>query len=412
MKQKFDSITKAGAISGLDWTEVTPDEKGDWINQRDENFENFTPISSKTEPSVFSVNAVGISTNRDAWVYGFGKKTVEKNLKRMIENYNSEVDRLSGQVSDVKLKSLNGDGEFVKWTVNLKQSLVKENKISFSGDNMRLSMYRPFTKKWLYYDDDLIERPGLYRTKFGSSNQVILTTGRGTRNEFSAFATDLISNMDSLEKTQGFMKFNNQQREGVFLNLDNNNISESFVNKLGLSAEDAYAYVYAVLNSSDYQTSFENNLIKDLARIPVLKHIDQYVSIGKQLMDLHINYENAPIYDGVQIIYKSDKPSFKVEKSIRYKSSENKTEIRFNSDITIKGIPGRAEDYKLSGRSAIGWILHEYRVSKDSKSGITDDPNEYSDDPKYIFNLLLRVITVSLKTLDLVAQLPKFELAE
>jgi len=412
LKQKFDSITKAGSISGLDWTEVIPDEKCDWINQRDGNFENFTSISSKTESSVFGVNAVGISTNRDAWVYGFGKKTVEQNLKQMIENYNSEVDKLSGQASDVKLKSLNGDGGFVKWTVNLKQALVKETKISFSGDNMRLSLYRPFTKKWLYYDDDLIERPGLYKTKFGSSNQVILTTGRGTRNEFSVFATDLIPNMDSLEKTQGFMKFNNQQREGVFLELDNNNISEYFANKLGLSAEDAYAYVYAVLNSPEYQSSFENNLIKDLARIPVLKHIDQYVSIGRKLLELHINYENAPIYDGVQIIYKSDRPSFKVEKSIRYKSSEDKTEIRFNSDITIKGIPERAEDYELSGRSAIGWILHEYQVSKDSKSGITDDPNEYSDDQKYIFNLLLRVITVSLNTLDLVAQLPKFEVAE
>lgn len=180
---------------------------------------------------------------------------------------------------------------------------------------------------------------------------------------------------------------------------------------MGLSTDDTYAYVYGVLNSPEYQSRYANDLKKDLARIPVLKNIGQYVAIGKQLMDLHINYEEAPIYDGCDILFKSKEPSYKVKK-IRFKSRDDHSEIKFNSDITIKNIPDRAYDYVVNGRSAVEWILDQYQVKTDKASQITDDPNEYSEDPKYIFNLLLRVITVSLQTLDLVAQLPKFEVAQ
>jgi predicted helicase len=111
------------------------------------------------------------------------------------------------------------------------------------------------------------------------------------------------------------------------------------------------------------------------------------------------------------VVFNSKEPSYTVKK-IRFKSRDDHSEIKFNSDINIKNIPERAYDYVVNGRSAIEWIMDQYQVKTDKASQITDDPNDYSDDPKYIFNLLLRIITVSLKTLDLIAQLPEFELAE
>jgi predicted helicase len=181
-----------------------------------------------------------------------------------------------------------------------------------------------------------------------------------------------------------------------------------FAKKLGLTTDETYAYVYGVLNSPAYQQKYANDLKKDLARIPVLKGIRQYVEVGQQLLDLHIGYETVEPYEGCEIVYHTEKPSYRVTK-MRYKYRDDHSEIRFNNDITIKNIPEQAENYIVNGRSAIGWIMDQYQVKTDKASQITDDPNEYSDDPKYIFNLLLRVISVSIKTIDLVRSLPNFE---
>ena len=157
------------------------------------------------------------------------------------------------------------------------------------------------------------------------------------------------------------------------------------------------------------------HLYKDLARIPIVKNVKQYVTIGKQLIDLHLNYEQFPIYNDVDIKY-NRKPDYKVSKMkfAKKRNSDDKLEnnrstIIYNDSITISGIPDKAYQYIVNGKSAIEWIMDQYRVKTDKKSGITDDPNNYSDDPKYIFNLLLRIINVSLKTIDLINQLPKFE---
>ncbi|WP_331251453.1 type ISP restriction/modification enzyme, partial [Lacticaseibacillus paracasei] len=150
---------------------------------------------------------------------------------------------------------------------------------------------------------------------------------------------------------------------------------------------------------------------KDLARIPIVKNVRRYVEIGQQLLDLHINYEEAEQYTDCKVIFHTDKPSYTVKK-MRFKSRDDHSGIKFNSDITIENIPSRAYDYIVNGRSAIEWIMDQYQVKTDKASQITDDPNEYSDDPQYIFKLFLSIITVSLKTLNLVARLPKFEVDE
>lgn len=187
-------------------------------------------------------------------------------------------------------------------------------------------------------------------------------------------------------------------------------MNQLFADNLGLSLDDTFAYVYGLLNSREYQEKYANDLKKDLARIPIVKQKDKYVEVGKALMDLHLNYEEVPVYDDVDIQL-SSQPSYKVTK-MKFIKKGDRSAIVYNNDITIQNIPEKAYEYMVNGRSAIEWIMDQYQIKTDKKSGITDDPNDYSTDEKYIFNLLLRIINVSVQTVDLVNSLPKFEVEE
>ena len=157
---------------------------------------------------------------------------------------------------------------------------------------------------------------------------------------------------------------------------------------------------------------------KDLARIPIVKNKEKYVEVGKALMDLHLNYEDVSVYEYVdiqlsdQISYKVTKMKFAKKRDENGKSINDRSAIIYNNNITISDIPEKAYQYVVNGRSAIEWIMDQYQVKTDKKSGITDDPNDYSNDEKYIFNLLLRIINVSIQTVDLINSLPKFEVEE
>lgn len=173
-----------------------------------------------------------------------------------------------------------------------------------------------------------------------------------------------------------------------------------------------------MLNSREYQEKYANDLKKDLARIPIVKQKDKYVEVGKALMNLHLNYEEVPVYEAVTITplvnptYKVTKMRFAKTRDENGKSVNDRSTIIFNQDITISDIPEKAYQYVVNGRSAIEWIMDQYQVKTDKKSGIIDDPNDYSTDEKYIFNLLLRIINVSIQTVDLIESLPPFEVEE
>ena len=415
-KEKLKIINDFQSIQNIEWQEINPDRNNDWINQRDPNYEKYNWIADTRNPKngVFKNNALGVTTNRDSWIYGFSKNKVNKNTQRLIENYNSEVKRFS--TSTNKNITLNRDPKFVKWTARLESKLNRRQKLAFNPSKMILSLYRPFTKKWLYYSDDLVERTRLYYNKWGKSNFAIYSTGRGITKDFSVLITNLIPCMDAMEKGQGFMRYDNEIHPEELLTTNKSNMNREFSKKLRLSEDDTFAYIYGLLNSKEYQEKYQNDLKKDLARIPICKNKGKYVEIGKKLIELHLNYEKIAPYDDVNIAIKG-KPNYQVTKMkfARKRNPEtgklenDRSTIIFNSSITISNIPLRAYDYIVNGKSAIEWIIDQYQIKTDKKSEITDDPNDFSDDPKYIFNLLLRIINVSLKTIDLINQIPKFE---
>ena len=414
-KEKLSIIEDFADISAIDWQEITPDANNDWLNQRDLNYQKYIPLA-ESDNGIFYNNVNGIITSRDSWVYGFSKEAVLKNTSRLIENYNLELKNNKKYTKDEKI--LNRDTTYLNWSRKLERLFKNEVNLTFDSIKLRSCMYRPFVKKYLYHDDLLNEEARLYYSKFGQKNKVIFTTGRGSVRDFSCLISDSVVDANAMAgSSQGFMRYDNEVDETQLFQ-SNDNMNQAFADKLGLSLDDTFAYVYGLLNSREYQEKYANDLKKDLARIPIVKNKEKYIEVGKALMDLHLNYEEVPVYKGVEIKL-SDSPSYKVNKmkfakkrDENGKSINDRSTVIYNNDITISNIPEKAYRYVVNGRSAIEWIMDQYQIKTDKKSGITDDPNDYSNDEKYIFNLLLRIINVSIQTVDLINSLPEFEVEE
>ena len=275
-------------------------------------------------------------------------------------------------------------------------------------------MHRPYVKKWIYYNKDIVESPGQFYKKWGSNNFAIATTGTSSNKPFATIVTNVIPDIQLMMNDKVFMRYDNSDKSNELIpNYDN--VNKTFANNIGISLEDTFAYVYGLLNSKEYQEKYANDLRKDLARIPIVKNKEKYIEIGKKLMELHLNYEEVPVYNQAKIIYNGEH-NYKVKKMMFSKRSDDesydRSTIIFKDNITISNIPDKAYKYIVNGRPAIEWIMDQYQIKTDKGSGITDDPNDFSDDPKYIFNLLLRIINVSVKTVDLINELPHFEVDE
>ncbi|MFW8053177.1 DEAD/DEAH box helicase [Vagococcus fluvialis] len=410
-EQKLSMLKNKKTIKDIEWSDIIPDKNNDWINQRDENYDSFLSLGGE-ENSIFYNKLIGFNTNRDYWTINFSKSIVKDNITRMVSNYNAEVDRLSTVANkDEKMALVNSDDNFISWTVGLKNKFLKSKKIEIDENNIILTQARPFTKKWVCLDRAVVERPGKFEKLVAKDELIFYTPGPSGVKNFSilpATGAVCLSGMGfaSVTQTYPFRTIG----EGFFSE-PNLNISESSIKALNLSKQDTFYYVYGVLHSNEFKEKYSSELIKIVPRIPLLKNKEKFVEIGRNLVDLHLNYENVPAYEHVNIESKSEHPNFKVKKMKHPKRGQLDT-IIFNEDIVITDIPERAYEYVINGRPAIEWIIDQYQVKKDKKSGIIDNPNEFSDDPKYIFNLLLSVINVSMQTIDLVESLPSLEIIE
>lgn len=413
-KEKLNIIKDNSSIAKVDWKVIKPDKNNDWINQRDPNYQEYVSISGE-KYSPFLNNYTGIVSSRDAWVCGFNKAKILLNSEKLIHNYNQEIDRLKSLNKVISKNDLNYDPTKLNWSEELKKKAFKFEKIKYYPKEKLIS-YRPFVKKWMYFDKSLLHRRSNYYDQWGKENIVIVTTGTGTNRDFSSLISKNIPDYQFMMNGQGFFEYNNQDTNELIINRDN--INTEFVKKYNLKKEDVFPFIYGLLNSQDYIRQYNNDLKKDLARIPSVSKKEKYIEVGKKLINLHLNYEDVPVYDKVNIQhlgkldYKVKKMKFAKKRTPEGKVENYRSAIIFNDSITISNIPEKAYKYVVNGKSAIEWIMDQYQVKTDKKSGITDDPNDYSDDAKYIFNLLLRIINVSVQTVDLINQLPKLEIEE
>ena len=421
-------------------TNLKPNEHGDWISQRNDLFDTFIPVAPSKKgdansKSFFSINGPGISSGRDFWVYNFSKAVVEKSVKQTIKIFNEQkVDYLVAKKRNANIKSedfITTDASRISWTVNLKNDLEKGTIIKYQNEKLFEGIYRPFTKQILYYDKSLIERPGLNRIFFpdpNAENIVILFSGVGSSKGFSTLVSNKLSSYDLLEKTQCLPLYYYEERQKESRGLFDEGGDSEYVQRDGvtdfilgraqkmygknLSKEDIFYYVYGLLHSLDYRTMFSNDLKKMLPRLPLVEDVREFWKFskaGRKLADMHVNYETISAFEGV-IVKGAESKFYKVEK-MRFPKKDRKDTIIFNSKITIENIPQSAYEYVINGKSAIEWVMERYQIAVDQDSGIRNDPNAWAlETPRYILNLLLSIIQLSVETVKTITSLPSLKL--
>lgn len=341
-EQKLHILSEKSSIQHIDWEKIIPDKNNDWINQRDLNYENFVPLQGE-KLSVFNEKLTGINSSRDAWVYGFNKNKVKKNVLQMVENYNYELKRLNKVWDpDERLSMVSREGNYINWSRSLREKFSKGYALTVSTNNIKLSMYRPFVKKWLFYDNSVVEMPGKYHRINFQGESLMVTTGLGTKRDFSILICNQLPNFDLLEKGQNYIVGELASEENLFGNDSISNISLPFKKELGVNSdEDTFNYIYGLLHSPVFRKKYANDLRKRIPRIPIVEFKEEYINVGRKLVDLHLNYESVPPYEGVTVEEKNN-PSYKVNKMKHpnYRNKEGKlvkdtSIIVFNNDITI-----------------------------------------------------------------------------
>jgi predicted helicase len=443
-EEKLDIIKSFKTIdnSKIPWEVLEPNEHGDWINHRNNIFDKYIPMepSKKLDlnsNSFFLINSNGVVTNRDPWVYNYSNFELSSNLKRMIQQYNIDVDSFrENKISNPEVsfeQIMTKDETKIKWVQNLIKNA--ENLIihQFEESNCRVSLHRPFTKENLYFNKSFNWSRYLIPSYFplkNSENLVIITSGIGNSKDFSSIITNFTPDIQVMPNGQCFPLYfyeeNNKSQKSIFDTDEGNDyvkrdgISDYILNQsqkqydaTNITKEDIFYYVYGFLHSSEYRESFSNDLKKMLPRIPLVEDIRDFWSFsksGRELAELHLNYEQVPRYDGVKVVGE-DSGFFKVEK-MRFPKKDQKDTIIYNSKILIQDIPLEAYEYMVNGKSAIEWVMERYQITTHKESQITNDPNDWSEEvgnPRYILDLLLSVINVSVQTVEIVKNLPKLK---
>ncbi len=419
-KQKF--LTNLGDYTNVPMKQTTIDKKHTWLTEglRSE-FETFCPMGSETskksmgdaEGTLFKTYSVGVVTARDAWVYNFNRGALTENLTQMMEYYNGQVFRWERQSSrDIKVNDfIDSDDTKIKWTRSLKSRLRTGTLSEFSAENVRTSLYRPFTKSHLYFHRMMNECvyvfPSIFPTPVTETeNRAICVSSPRTNTSFHTLMIDVIPDFHLTGDSQCF-PFYTYDEDGTNRqeNITDWALAE-FQIRYGdstISKWDIFHYNYGLLHHPAYREKYEMNLKRDLPHIPFAENFWGFVNAGAALADLHVHYESAPKYNRLKYVEtEGTTVDWRVDKM---KLSKDKTHLRYNDFLTLGGIPAEVFDYRLGNRSALEWIVDQYRVKVDKRSGIKNDPNR-ADQPRYIVDLIARVIHMSLKTVEIVAGLP------
>lgn len=453
-EQKLQIIAEA-TLKAVDWQTITPSAHGDWINQRDATFATWPAIGDKSVNSaattVFSNFSRGLESGRDAWVYNFSAQALEDNVKRLVNNYTEELTPFyqyahQSGIAKPTEKDVAGylvttaaaaDETRIKWSRSLRNHLARNTAIQYQKNSAALGHYRPFCMQRVYFDRYLnherSQMPSMFPTA-DHRNTAIVLTAPASHFEFTPFITSALPDLHLLDTGQVFPRWTYQrveQSEGT-LDFDDqgaadqwgyrrvDNITDEILavyrKAIGdeVDKDGIFYYVYGILHDPDYRSCYAADLKKMLPHIPTpdtLERFQHVAEVGRKLADLHVNYEAEEPYPlDVQLrpgVSVDNRETWRVDK-MKWKSKTDRSAIVYNPAITIAGIPDVAHEYMLGSRSALEWIIDRYQVKTDKASGIVNDPNDWCDehdDPTYIAELIKKVTTVSVKTVELIAEL-------
>ena len=472
-EDKFRIMGEFGSMERLPFTRITPNEHGDWISVRNDKFGTWIPIGDKDDKenkqTFFVPNySCGVKTQRDSWCYNSSKALLEKNIRMSIDFYNEQRTLLF----EKKIESVKYSDTKFSWTRQALKDVQHNKPFDYDDGNIVISMYRPFFKQNLFFYRPLNEMVYQIEKLFPThehKNLVICTSSIGDKN-FSAIITDCLPDLHLNATTQCFPLYWYEKIEpgqnslfgddGVQY-IKHDGVSDFILDraqtKYGakVQREDIFYYVYGILHSKSYRETFSADLKKMLPRIPLVSDWGKFWAFskaGRELARLHLDYENvAPCPDVKveslpQAVYKMPSPKIDLPElelvaadsvvepvettdnkglplddsdydyyavaQMKFLKKGEKGTIIYNHYHTLTNIPEKAYEYVVNGKSAIEWIMERYAVTTDKKSGITNNPNDWAREhgkSRYILDMLLSVINVSVQTVDIVDALPEVD---
>ena len=422
-ERTFQFLANCAHVGNVTWRELQPNARQMWLTEGfAADFDTFIPIGSKAAKAakgevagtIFKTYSLGVSTNRDAWVYNLNPESLAENVQRTIRAYNLCVLEWQETASQLGITVDEFAAQYtrdIKWSRDLKAKLKRGRRAEFAASKLRTSLYRPFTKAHLFFDEVLSDRVSGFRPIFPTleveQENRVLCVNLTPEKPFTCLMANCLPN---LVVTGGFgsptqcFPFYTYDEDGTNRR---ENITDWALSQFRahyaddtLTKWDIFHYNYAVLHHPEYRERYQVNLKHDLPHLPFAPEFWQFVNIGRQLADLHVNYETLDVLPN---LIETPPLNWRVEKMAL---SKDKTSLRYNESLTVTDIPSEVFDYRLGNRSALEWVVDRYRVREDPHgSGIVADPNR-GEDAAYIVRLLGQVLHVSVETVRLVGELP------
>jgi predicted helicase len=417
-EQKYAQLNSWEMILGVKWKKLEPDERYTWLTEgQQKDFWGLAPLGSKdgkgeelTE-AIFRWFSLGVASNRDEWVYNRRASSIKENISRTCAAVAQERTRFLGlsKKAQENYVPLVRENE-VKWTDRLINAVKVGSDVMLDESKIRPCIYRPFDPQQIYFDSLLNQRRyqqhRIFPTLTSSNLCISLNSSPGESN-FYCLATDRIPDLHFTGDSQCFpFYFYNEDGTNRRENITDWALTEfrSHYGDNKISKRDLFHYTYALLHHPEYRKRYAANLKRELPRIPMAPEFRWYAEIGAALMKLHIDYEKQKEYSLRR--RETGKLDWRVE---RMSLSKDKTQLKYNEFLTLSGIPPEVHEYRLGNRSALEWVVDQYHVSTDARSGIVNDPNR-EDDPEYIVRLVGQVVTVSLETVRLVRELARLSI--
>ncbi|GAA7823843.1 DEAD/DEAH box helicase [Helicobacter pylori] len=424
---KLNKLAGFEDLDSVQFKEITPNEKGDWINQREDGFDKLIPLKRDKKlqnDSVFDINSGSVVSGRDPWVYNFSPNALMLSVQKCIETYNLDLKRFNEcfreafkqRTKGVKSgdlyrhfndKEITTDKTKIAWTDGLKNKLIKNKNLQESHEKrIRLALYRPFNKQWLYWDKDWIHRQRKFSKIFPNQmlENVVINTGVGNGKNFSALVSDAIPDGQFMGNTNAYPLYyydglgrRDYAISGYALNLFRRHYEDNLI-----AEEEIFYYIYAILHHKGYLEKYKNSLTKEDPRIALSKDFKELSILGKELAKLHLNYESGEMHASVEYktLMNAEEEGYYDVETMTKKGDR----INYNNHIAITKIPKKAFDYVVNGKSAIDWVIERYKKTTNKDSLIENNPNDYAGG-KYVFELLCRVIKLSEKSVDLIEKI-------
>ena len=384
--------------------------------------------AGKAGEAIFKLFSNGYKTSRDAYIYNFSRKACAANARAVVGDYLGAMREYEKNPALTVDEVIRRHSSNVRWDRELKNNLRRRKAVMFSPDNIWATQYRPFVKKHCYVDYVLVNNKYQMDSIFPAAdtkNRAICVPGVGSNRPFSALVVDTMPDLN-VEAAGGqcFPRYRFVDRSDAQGELYEkpkleriDNITDTALSRFRLQYNDnsitkdaMFDYVYGILHAPSYRKRFANDLAKELPRVSLAKDFHAFSQAGHQLSTLHLSYETCKAYPLEVELEHGGAPQpehFRIgTRAMRYADDE-KTVLIINEHIKLKGIPVEAHRYQVNGRTPLGWFIDRYRITRDTSSGIINDPNGWFGDPQDLVTAIRRIVHVSVETMQVVEALPE-----